>query len=72
MARIGFAWLAATVFAAVAPAQDQEQVPQPGSEAGSEGTNPFPPFDRAAFEEHVRGLGASDADIAAFRAQCDD
>jgi hypothetical protein len=63
MARTGFAWLAAAVFAAVAPAQD------PSSD---EGTNPFPPFDRAAFEKHVRGLGASDADIAAFRSQCED
>ena len=34
--------------------------------------NPFKPFDRSKFVEHVRGLGAGDEDIAAYESQCEE
>ena len=43
-----------------------------GGLAAQDRDNPFRPFDRAAFETHVRSLGADDAAINAFRAACTD
>ncbi len=34
--------------------------------------NPFQPFDRTAFEQHARQMGADDARITAFEKECED
>jgi TolA-binding protein len=54
-------WLGA-LCAVVAVAVAQEPAPE----------NPFRPFDRAAFEAHVRSLGADDARMTAFGEECED
>ncbi len=56
-----FASIAALLGSAALPAQDPESAP-----------NPFKPFDKTKFVEHVRGLGAGDEDIAAFETQCEE
>lgn len=40
--------------------------------AQEERQNPFKPFDRAAFEQHCRSLGATDAAMQKFAAACKD
>ena len=44
----------------------------PGIAAQPEAENPFKPFDRAAFEQHMRSIGADDEAVAAFRAQLEE
>src|SRR5262249_50811914 len=60
------AGLALLLLAAVAaPAQDRAEGAAPAQEV----QNPFKPFDRAAWEQHVKTLGATDSQLQAFAPQ---
>ncbi|MCA8943933.1 MAG: hypothetical protein KDB80_15320 [Planctomycetes bacterium] len=56
MARIVTTFVALLALGAFAEAQERE--------------SPFRPFDKAKFVAHLRSLGAGDADLAAYEAQC--
>jgi tetratricopeptide (TPR) repeat protein len=69
--RLGVALLGAVLLLGAAPVRTQDDVaPAPASQ---EVQNPFKPFDRAAWEAHVKAtLGATDAQLQRFAQQVDE